>query len=243
MNNIGITEQGDAGLNYKWIETVNSVSAAILITKELNDTFIANVVDRNNVIVHATVTGWGGSIIEPNVPPTEWSLRQLCKLHELGFPMNRVVLRVDPIFLSDYGLRVADNVLIAASNTGIKRVRFSFLDLYRHVIKRFRDNNVPESIYKSRNIDISNMIFDMMSKYSDIYEFEACAESVPEKYLYFVTQCGCISQKDMDILGIDFKLGKPIGQRVGCMCPINKKELLSSRHPCKHKCLYCYWLD
>jgi hypothetical protein len=58
MDYIGITERGDAGIDYEWLEKIHSVKAAILITKEVNDTFIDNVINKNNVIVHATVTGW-----------------------------------------------------------------------------------------------------------------------------------------------------------------------------------------
>lgn len=39
---IGITERGDAGLDFAWVDKIknNKVDAAVLITKNLNDKFI-----------------------------------------------------------------------------------------------------------------------------------------------------------------------------------------------------------
>ena len=31
--------------------------------------------------------------------------------------------------------------------------------------------------------------------------------------------------------------------RNGCLCLACKKEMLTQKHPCAHKCLYCYWKD
>lgn len=62
---IGVTERGDAGLNYSWIDCIQSglVSGAILITKNISDNFISALNDVRkqfpNIIVHCTCTGWG----------------------------------------------------------------------------------------------------------------------------------------------------------------------------------------
>ena len=32
-------------------------------------------------------------------------------------------------------------------------------------------------------------------------------------------------------------------QRLGCLCPGNKLELLNHKYRCDNKCVYCYWKD
>lgn len=79
----------------------------------------------------------------------------------------------------------------------------------------------------------------MFKEYDEKYGFdvEVCAEpgfeSVP-----------CLSQKDIDILGLTDKITL-IGsaeQRKHCSCPQNKRQLCSYsvENKCKHGCLYCY---
>lgn len=55
----------------------------------------------------------------------------------------------------------------------------------------------------------------------------------------------CISQMDIDILGLTDKITLEGNkeQRSSCSCPKNKKELIIGEkpHQCSHQCLYCFW--
>ena len=99
---IGITERGDASIDYQWVEKLPSVDGTILITKNLTDRFIDTVIkcygNGDKLIVHATCTGWGRTDFEPNVPDYKTQLHQLKKLIKKGFPADHCVLRIDPIF-------------------------------------------------------------------------------------------------------------------------------------------------
>ena len=67
-------------------------------------------------------------------------------------------------------------------------------------------------------------------------------ESCAEPWLKEPIPCGCVSSYDLSLLGLDPSEADSVGpQRQHCMCYSGKKELLSSRHPCRHNCLYCYW--
>jgi DNA repair photolyase len=206
---------------------------AVLITKNVNDKFIKHVIDnKSKIILHATITGMGGSIIEPNVPKTEWSINQLKKLIDSGFPASQIVLRVDPIIPNDNGINLDTRVIKAASGLGISRCRISVLDVYPHVQARFR--RVGMAIEPFNLTESYKKIADAFKPYMNEWEFEACTEGVPFKR-------GCISQKDIDILGVNVKLMGHKGQRAGCCCPANKSEMLNSKSQCPHRCLYCYW--
>ena len=117
---------------------------AILITKNINDRFIKEVLKvKDKVIIHATITGMGGSVIEPRVPPVFISIGQIKRLVEAGFPASQIVLRVDPIIPTTKGIKTATSVLDAAEGLGIKRCRISILDMYNHVKARFKNANIP----------------------------------------------------------------------------------------------------
>ena len=68
-------------------------------------------------------------------------------------------------------------------------------------------------------------------------EIEICGE--PEM------KCtGCLSKRDFDTFDIELDKDPDTGfQRPACACLGLKKELLSNKHPCGHKCVYCFWKD
>ncbi len=239
---IGITERGDASLHMEWISKLPFVDFAILITKGLanasQDFFTALDENKGKLILHITCTGYGGTCVEPNVPTPKETHTKLITLLDEGFPVKHIVLRVDPIIPTLKGIHCAENVLKLFAQTGIKRVRYSFLDMYSHVVRRFAENNINHP-YNGRfeapqTMQINAM--HMINNYRDVYNFESCAESIA-----WDDKCGCISQKDADILGIKTPIRGSACQRRGCLCPATKQELLTHRGQCKHGCLYCYW--
>lgn len=230
----GITERGDAGIDFSWVDKL--LDANIIISKYLNDGLINELVlNKDKIIFHMTCTGFGESVIEPNVHNFWWTHQQALKLIDCGFPVEHIVLRLDPIIPTEKGISTADGVLDCFLDAGIRRVRYSFLDMYPHVKERFAQARLPlpYSTFCAPKAMIDNAM-KMLDCYEDKYELEACAENTKH-------QLGCISQKDFDILGIT-EQAEPAGfQRKGCMCIAGKTELLSSKVQCPNKCLYCYW--
>ena len=87
---IGATEAGDACLDLSWINKIDSVDSAILITKCISQDFIdAALNHKEKIIIHATITGYGGSILEPNVPKPKDEFEAICSLIEQGFPQRK----------------------------------------------------------------------------------------------------------------------------------------------------------
>lgn len=242
MKRFGVTERGDAGLDLSWTQKLPAYDAVILITKSLNDKFIEEVVKAHNasfkIMVHITTTGYGGTILEPCVKDADWTLQQTKKLIKKGFPADRLVLRIDPIIPTDKGIFRATKVLELFEDVGIKRVRYSFMDMYPHVKERFKAVGVKEP-YNSFNPP-QNMIdtaIKVLSSYERIFDLESCAENTPHKK-------GCISELDYEILQLDLKdVSSKSNQRKTCLCFGSKKEILENRKRCSHNCLYCYWKD
>ncbi len=229
---IGVTEKGDAGLDFAWINKANEYDGIILITKHISYGFIEHA-SKTNAIVHATITGHGGTIYEPKVPPISISKIQFEHLVNKIGP-ERVVLRIDPIIPTDSGVAKAIFVYQQIhENMGKRtRIKISFMDNYVHVKDRFTKAGIkPLDYFFHAPIELRKKI---ASYFPDA---EICGEPGFD--------CeGCVSKKDLEIFGIDIsKVDPKIGgfQREECRCLACKIEMLNNKRQCKSGCLYCYW--
>lgn len=248
---IGITERGDAGINFQWVCKLNTVDGVILITKNITDNFIHQVLKSNELghklIVHCTCTGFGHTDLEPHVPNYQTQLNQLKKLIDMGFPADYCVLRIDPIFPTLKGMQVISNVLnfFISLNTGVTRIRISIVDEYKHVKERYKEHGW-NSIYGDRfyaSPTEFKLVANTLSQFPQ-FKFETCAEGTLAKLApntFEVT--GCISETDLKLMSItpDPAMKQNMQKRNGCHCLACKTELLDNRHPCVHQCVYCYW--
>lgn len=249
---IGITERGDASIDYTWMSKVSSMDGSILITKNLTDKFIQTVVNLHNngtrLIVHATCTGWGSTAFEPNVHEYKWQLAQLKKLIDAGFPASHCVLRIDPIFPTENGLRRVCEVLqeFKRLDTDVKRIRISVYDEYRHVKERLKAKGY-QPYYGDRFYANSQQMLSVANTLSLFpYRLEVCAENIlAQNFPQTFEQTGCVSTKDFAVLGIKTvpNLSENGQKRNGCHCLTCKTELLTNKFRCPNQCIYCYWRD
>lgn len=253
---IGITEAGDAGLDLSWIDKLDTVDGAIVITKNMTTGFYNAVIShKDKLIVHATVTGYGKSILEPNVPHPALELGSIAKLVDGGFPKNKVVIRVDPIIPTTKGIDTASQVVKTFMDAGFSRYRVSIIDMYSHVRERFKAAGLPLP-YGEYGFNpcaeqvkaVDKMLLDMSVYWSSLGDrTDTCRmlmiESCAEPGLTNATQCGCISFYDLNLLGLhDEVFPDSYGfQRKNCLCYSGKTELLEHKKRCGHQCLYCYW--
>ena len=238
---IGVTENCEVAFHLEAFD--NLYEGNIIITKRLSNGLIDKLIEhQDKIILHLSITGMGQSRIEPFVPKAEETYKKLIELLEKGFPITHVVLRVDPIVPTNKGLETALGVITAFSGLGIKRLRFSFLDNYKHVKKRFKEEGIEElyggefhaplELRKEYAAKIEKVAYD-----GGFESVEACGEPGIESI-------SCLSQKDIDILGLTDKitLEGSAEQRDSCGCPANKTQIIKVKpYRCEHKCLYCYW--
>ena len=239
---IGTCEVGEIAYNLDAFDRL--YKANIIITKRLTDELIEKLIEhKDKIILHLTCTGMGGTRIEPFVPTPQKTLEKLHKLLDGGFTTSHIVLRIDPIVPTRKGVETAMGVLRLFRGLEIKRVRISFLDNYKHVRERFKEIGV----------ELYNGEFHapLKERLKCLTAIKYCAEECGYET---VEACGepgidsipCLSQKDIDILGLtdEIVLEGSAKQRKSCGCPANKSELLRVKpHRCENKCLYCYWKD
>lgn len=243
---VGITERGDAGLNLAWADKMSTVDGAVLISKSFSEQFAQAVLKcEKPLILHCTCTGYGGTELEPNVPDYKTQLNSLKNIVDRGFPAERCVLRIDPIFPSAKGLQKVVQVIeyFNSLNTGVKRVRVSIVDEYPHVRQRYAERGW-KPLYEG-NFYPSVEQVENTAKVLNAYDFtyETCAEDKLACKLRISQTIGCISYKDLRIMGIDGGKLMSINpqNRKGCNCLSCKTELLTERKPCPNGCVYCFW--
>lgn len=247
---IGTTEIGEIAFNLDAFDRL--YKGNIIITKRLTDKLIEKLIEhKDKCILHVTCTGMGGTKIEPLVPMAEATRDKVVELLSKGFPVEQVVLRIDPIVPTEKGIATAVSVVKLFSGLGIKRVRMSFLDMYKHVRERFKENGIPiPDNYGINNFHANEM--SRLSAWTELtnicngfgMEIEMCGE--PPIFGTKFESTPCVSQKDIDILGLtdEIKLEGNKEARTHCGCPANKSELLKTTPKrCGNGCLYCFWKD
>ena len=247
----GITENGDASMNYDWMEKCYEMDGTILITKKLTKDFkqVAMALSYLPIILHVSCTGYGKTVLEPHLDTFQDTISGIRELLDLGFPANRIVLRIDPIIPTGKGIKTFEAVLRHARIVipEVTRIRVSVLDMYPHVRRRFTEKGIPcpygdnfqasDFMFKNLNLKIE----DFKKEFPEL-SFESCAETkIPA-----ANAVGCVSEKDYEILGIPTPEKSRKGQRKGCLCLGDKKDLLDFKYQqtgynhC-YGCLYCYW--
>lgn len=222
-NKIGVTERGDPALDHDWVPWVRDGNPTVLITKNCATVEkMLNDILSPNIIVHCNITGWGGTKLEPYVPPAEETLKSYKSLSG-KYGADRIVLRIDPIVPSVEGFNRAASI----NSNKIGRVRISFLDAYPHVRIKFKELGwfIHEGFHAPE--DIRREMWEALGKP------EVCAEPG-------LPSTGCLSAIDCELLGVKPSIALK-GQRPLCMCLANKFELLTKKEPCPHGCIYCYW--
>lgn len=272
MIKIGITEQGDAGLNFNWANKlqqmhwdgtlrhmVSDYDGAVLITKNAQPSFqkillsLYHEKHYHNILLHLTCTGWGYTPMEPNVPNTDTQLSYLEDLLKAGFPINHVVLRLDPIIPTPEGLERAKQVLshpIVQKYKYQLQVRISVIDLYAHTKQRMSaaGYTLPNLSFRPTKTELQPVL-QLLQQFPE-FHYETCAEDTLCEMAWdsdvtplFIENNGCISYKELELFQLPTNQLPTGGQRSTCHCLACKSELLNQRHRCPHHCLYCYWKD
>ncbi len=126
----------------------SDVHTFFLISKDMrpllaNEGDVRDALSRyDQLFCHLTVTGLGGTRIEPHIEPWGPVIAQLQDLAQLTGSSRRVSLRFDPIVhwyegdRVESSLHLARPILEAAAAAGITTVRISFATLYPKVLRR-----------------------------------------------------------------------------------------------------------
>jgi len=189
------------------------------------------------VFLQFSITGMGGSLLEPGIPATEESLGQLPELIRLVKCPDRISVRYDPIvnlriqgqpYTNLHGLpQVAQRL----SALGIQRVTTSWMNPYRKVDRRFRVHGIEPLEFSWQEQA------DFMTETCDRWGLKlhaCCVEGLPTSR--------CIDGPVLEALhprGEKCSQAKASGQRPLCGCTASK-DIGWYSQVCGGGCLYCY---
>lgn len=138
---VGITNNGDPTMDLSWINKVDTVDLVVLTTKNagaLINSEIEPVIEKikDKLIIEVSVTGYGKTAMEPNSPPTLVSAMMINELLKKGY---NVIVRIDPIILTQRGLdkakSVIDDLRKYMPNT-LLNIRYGLLTEFEHFKNR-----------------------------------------------------------------------------------------------------------
>jgi DNA repair photolyase len=193
------------------------------------------------VFLHWTITGLGGSFLEPTVPPSGDQVRLVDEVIAYLGDARRVHWRFDPLVSVRRGGESVGNVAVPLfrslaaplARAGVPVVHTSFVTLYPKVIRRFAAAGVEPAE------------FGREARMEFLAQLSAAASDVGMR---LVTCCepGSARQRciDGELLAALHPTHEPCrtdrarGQRDLCGCTVS---LDVGRYlPCPNRCLYCY---
>lgn len=193
------------------------------------------------VFVHWTVTGLGGTFLEPQVPPWKRSVELLPTLIERVGDPRRVHWRYDPLVTATRGGERVSNVDLALferlaesfAASGVSAVHTSFVTLYRKVTQRLAAQGVT--------FETS----DPAARHEFLAQMK---ERAQRRRLRLLTCCEPDFPQERCIDGAlltklhpgqePARTERARGQRALCGCTASLD--LGRYLPCPGQCLYCY---
>ncbi|UCB53364.1 MAG: DUF1848 family protein, partial [Candidatus Zixiibacteriota bacterium] len=197
----------------------------------------------NNVYVLLTVTGLGGTPLEPLAPTKEQVFRQLPDIIDfLGSP-KRLAIRYDPLIdvvyqkktrISNIDVDLFEEGLNQAHVLGVERCIVSYVTVYRKVKRRLEQNGFR--IIEHPIEEIVGFIKNEMMPRAEERGMELSTCVLPN-----LTTTGCIdgiTLRELHPQKEPCSLANGRTQRENCHC--TKSIDIGQWFACYHNCLYCY---
>jgi hypothetical protein len=208
------------------------------------------------VALQVSVTGLGGSAVEPGIGKTEEELSALAELREeLGVPWEAVCVRIDPLqkyretggkILSN--LESAPGVLLCCSILGVRRFRTSYIQYGRYRPK------IEPRLEQRRLVPVELERDELRAACEDLEavathegaELKSCAFELPEldagacfDPAWFRALCS-LPEQEMDEY---WSPQSPVAPRKGCLCAHStsvRMIKIPKRSSCFGRCAACY---
>jgi hypothetical protein len=202
--------------------------------------------DFDQLYLHFTITGLGGTFIEREVIKYEDALKQINGLLNIVGHPERISIRFDPVVYWMEGdrlrtnLRLFESIAPEVSWHGIKDIRFSFAQWYGKSRKRavkygfhYRDPSIEEKMRDA-------CYLSEVAAHWGLNLYSCC-----QKYLENlpgISPSACIDGRMLRKLHPQQEkasIKKDPSQRKDCRCT-DSVDIGSYRQGCPHSCIYCY---
>lgn len=200
----------------------------------------------DQLYLHFTITGLGGSFIERGVPPFQDALSQLDELIGIAGKPQRISIRFDPVIYWKEGeeertnLHFFERMAPVLEDKGIRDIRISFVQWYNKAKKRAAKRNFvyidPPSEQKVKD---AKTVHEIAKHFSlNLY---VCSQAFLSEEAG-IPPSSCIYGPLLQALHPEHALvssKKDRTQRKECLCT-ESVDIGSYTQFCPHSCLYCY---
>jgi hypothetical protein len=200
-------------------------------------------IDRlDQVFLLLTVTGLGGSCLEPGVPAYERVFEMLPKVVDILRDPRRLNIRYDPLLdvavsgerITNMDSNLFEKIAQITGELRIPIIRTSYIELYKKVVKRFEKYWIQSLQHQDEEIRhfILSKMMPIAAKYG--VEVKTCVSPL-------LTKGGCIDGsllKELHPKHEPCSIAKDKTQRPHCQC--TESIDIGRWYSCAHGCLYCY---
>ena len=222
-----------------------SVHTLVIWTKNAKNLFayqplLEKVKQYDQLFFHYTVTGMGGTMLEPRVPSAEKGITYLNDLVELAGDPRRIRFRFDPIVnlqlpdgTSYCNLTWFEKLAPKVKQSGVTDISISWMSEYRKVLSRLTRVGITAMKVTP---ELWHCEYETIMEIANKYNFSIHGCCVPQ-----MSRSKCI---DGELLKILHPTGEPCstkkakGQRSECGC--TESWDIGWYHQCFHGCRYCY---
>ena len=194
----------------------------------------------SQLYLHLTITGLGGTPLEPRIPPWPQVIDMLPQVVELIGGPERISWRFDPIVMAEYSTELLNNsplfFLIAESvkMQGITTCRTSWASPYKKVIRRMQQKGFVLKPVSTEEQKIQAHEMEKIAGHLGMKLFYCSMEGFPRSR--------CIDGELLNNLHpgkLSCSTRKAKGQRTRCGCT-ESIDIGWYTLKCGHGCLYCY---
>jgi hypothetical protein len=200
----------------------------------------------DQVYLHLTVTGLGGTAIEPRVRGRRETLAQLPGLAALSGNPLRVSVRFDPILFWQERGEIRSNIDLfaevaeAAAEAGIRDVRISFAHWYGKAVRRASARGFPFVVPSEEDQRRRASELALIAAARGLVLHACCQPQLAG--LPGIRPSACIDGALLESLHPRRERasqGKDRSQRDACLCS-ESIDIGSYTQACPHGCVYCY---
>jgi len=210
---------------------------------------------RLDPFFHFTLTGLGGSPWEPGVPAPREALRQMAALAG-EFGPERLAWRFDPIIVWDEprggtqgsgtrtNLEAFEELAPKAAQLGVRRVHFSFVDLYPKVMRRAGKRELRLRTLGAEEREAALEYLNEVAAANGL-TLAGCAGTASGATGSGGTAeraAACIDARYLDSINgrsLEAEGAEDLSQRDECRCT-KSVDIGSYAMPCRSGCVYCY---
>ena len=222
-----------------------SVHTLVIWTKNATNLFtyrplLEKVRQYDQLFIHYTVTGMGGSLLEPGIEPTNQAMDRLSRLVELVKHPRRIRFRFDPIVHLKFptgenycNLRQFEKLAPLIEQNGIKDVSISWMSAYRKVISRLKRSGIEVISISQEQWQQELQYLQQIAEEHNLTLHGCCVPGMERSR--------CIDGflfNELHPYGEKCSTKKAKGQRKDCGC--TESWDIGWYYECVHGCKYCY---